>query len=77
MIAGVTALATVTIRLGMAILPGTIFSLVVYLHCTSRPYVRLMGFDEPVDAGGEMGSEGGDRPFVVHAEAAVLLPECP
>jgi sulfate permease, SulP family len=82
-IAAVTALATVTIRLEMAILLGTMLSLVVYLHRTSRPPMRVMGFDS-VASGGIT-----ERPFVVvsnvvSANAAggtpstpAALPECP
>jgi SulP family sulfate permease len=66
-IAAVTALATVTIRLEMAILLGTILSLVTYLHRTSRPHVRVMGFD----------STAPERPFVVRADVQSPLPECP
>ena len=72
-IASVTALATVTIRLEMAILLGTILSLVVYLHRTSRPWVRVMGFDKPVDDDGAHS----ERPFIVRADVPVALPECP
>ena len=72
-IAAVTALATVTIRLEMAILLGTILSLLVYLHRTSRPYVRVMGFDKPVDDAGAHS----ERAFVVRADVPVALPECP
>ena len=72
-IAAVTALATVTIRLEMAILLGTILSLVVYLHRNSRPCVRVMGFDQPVDGNGARS----ERPFVVRADVPVALPECP
>ena len=72
-IAAVTALATVTIRLEMAILLGTILSLVVYLHRTSRPDVRVMGFDQPVDEDGARS----ERAFVVRADVPVALPECP
>ena len=71
-IAAVTALATVTIRIEMAILLGTILSLVTYLHRTSRPYVRVMGFDQPLVAG-----RAADRPFVVRADVPAPLPECP
>ena len=70
-IASVTACATVTIRLEMAIVLGTILSLVVYLHRTSRPYVRVMGFDRTADA------PMSERPFVVRADIAAPLPECP
>ena len=66
-IAAVTALATVTIRLEMAILLGTILSLVTYLHRTSRPYMRVMGFDNAEH----------ERPFVVRADVPAPLPECP
>lgn len=66
-IAAVTAIATVTIRLEMAIVLGTILSLVVYLHRTSRPYMRVMGFD----------STAPERPFVVRADVPAPLPECP
>ena len=66
-IAAVTALATVTIRLEMAILLGTILSLVTYLHRTSRPHMRVMGFD----------STAADRLFVVRADVGAPLPECP
>ena len=72
-IAAVTALATVTIRLEMAILLGTILSLLVYLHRTSRPYVRVMGFDKAVDDDGAHS----ERMFVVRADVPVALPECP
>jgi SulP family sulfate permease len=66
-IAAVTALATVTIRIEMAIVLGTILSLVTYLHRTSRPYMRVMGFD----------SAAPERPFVVRADVPAALPECP
>ena len=81
-IAAVTTLATVSIRLEMAILLGTMLSLVVYLHRTSRPPMRVMGFDAP--ASGTVTH----RPFVVLANVAEVsppssapsstaLPECP
>jgi SulP family sulfate permease len=66
-IAAATAVATVTIRLEMAILLGTILSLVTYLHRTSRPSIRVMGFDTTAP----------DRPFVVRADVDAPLPECP
>jgi SulP family sulfate permease len=71
-IAAVTAAATVTIRLEMAILLGTILSLVTYLHRTSKPYVRVMGFDTAVHD-----AAPSDRPFVVRADVPAPLPECP
>ena len=66
-IAAVTALATMSIRIEMAILLGTILSLVTYLHRTSRPYMRVMGFD----------TTAAERPFVVRADVPAPLPECP
>lgn len=66
-IALVTGLATMTIRIEMAILLGTILSLVTYLYRTSRPFMRVMGFD----------SVEHERPFVVRADVPAPLPECP
>jgi SulP family sulfate permease len=66
-IAMVTALATMTVRIEMAIVLGTILSLVTYLYRTSRPFMRVMGFDG-IDH---------DRPFVVRADVPAPFPECP
>lgn len=66
-IAAITALATMTIRIEMAILLGTILSLMTYLYRTSRPFIRVMGFD----------SMSADRPFVVRADVPQPLDECP
>jgi len=71
-IAAVTALATMTIRIEMAILLGTILSLVTYLYRTSRPFVRVMGFDKRVEPGSTS-----ERPFVVRADVPAAHPECP
>ena len=62
-----TLVATVTIRLEMAILLGTLLSLMSFLYRTSRPAMRTMGFD----------SDGPERKFVVTADAQHALPECP
>jgi SulP family sulfate permease len=67
-IAAVTLLATISIRLEMAILLGTILSLVTYLYRTSKPFMRVMGFDHADDP---------NRPFVVRADVPAPLPECP
>jgi SulP family sulfate permease len=67
-IAAVTLLATISIRLEMAILLGTILSLVTFLYRTSKPFMRVMGFDHADDPG---------RPFVVRADVPAPLPECP
>ena len=82
-VAFATMLATVTIRLEIAILLGTLLSLMSFLYRTSRPAMRTMGFD----------STHPDRQFVVledtpsdasdssvtAAAAAEVnpLPECP
>ena len=66
-IAGATLAATVTIRMEVAILLGTVLSLMAYLHRTSRPAMRTMGFD----------SRGLDRRFVVLEHQEDALPECP
>lgn len=71
-IAAVTAAATVTIRIEMAIVLGTILSLVTYLYRTSRPHMRVMGFDIVAENGANS-----DRPFVVRPDTPGALPECP
>lgn len=43
-ICAMTMLATVLLRLEMAILLGTLLSLLSYLHRTSKPAMRIMGF---------------------------------
>ncbi|RZU00503.1 SulP family inorganic anion transporter [Rivibacter subsaxonicus] len=66
--AAVTAIATLSLRLEIAILLGSLLSLGSHLHRTSRPAMRTMGFD----------SDDAKRPFVVLDEApAGALPECP
>lgn len=69
-----TLVATVTIRLEMAILLGMLLSLMSFLYRTSRPAMRTMGFD----------SRGLDRQFVVidtpddpDEPPHPTLPECP
>ena len=72
-----TMVATVTIRLEIAILLGTLLSLMSFLYRTSRPAMRTMGFD----------NISTDRQFVVLGDAvktnplaatdAHALPECP
>lgn len=62
-----TLLATVSIRLEIAILLGTLLSLMSFLYRTSKPAMRTMGFD----------SRAPDRQFVVLADAEHPLPECP
>lgn len=62
-----TLVATVSIRLEIAILLGTLLSLMSFLYRTSKPAMRTMGFD----------SRAPDRQFVVLADSAHPLPECP
>ncbi len=66
-IAAATGLATVTIRIELAILLGTILSLVTYLHRPSKPAMRTMGFDTAAPG----------RSMVVLADSDAALPECP
>jgi SulP family sulfate permease len=68
-VALITLAATVSVRLEIAVLIGSALSLGLYLHRTSRPAMRTMGF----------GSPRGDvhRPFVVVEHTADALPECP
>src|SRR4029077_13814067 len=66
-IAAATFVATVTIRLEMAILLGTILSLITYLYRTSKPSLKVMGFE--TDTPG--------RPFIVRADVSAPLGECP
>ncbi|MDB5999772.1 MAG: sulfate transporter [Rhizobacter sp.] len=65
-IALATFAATLTIRLELAILVGTLLSLVTYLYRTSKPAMRTMGFDSVAD----------DRRLVVIDEVKAALPEC-
>ena len=62
-----TLTATVTIRLEMAILLGTLLSLMSFLYRTSRPAMRTMGFDGWSE----------ERQFVVIDDDKKALPECP
>jgi SulP family sulfate permease len=70
-VAATTMVATVTIRLEIAILLGMILSLMSFLYRTSKPAMRTMGFD----------SRAADRQFVVldHSTAnhTDQLAECP
>jgi len=67
-IALATLAATLVLRLEVAVLAGVMLSLVAYLHRTSRPAMRTMGFD----------SQSHHRPFVVLDDAGIeALPECP
>ncbi|MBC7648466.1 MAG: SulP family inorganic anion transporter [Vitreoscilla sp.] len=62
-----TLVATLTIRLEMAILLGTLLSLMTFLYRTSKPAMRTMGFDH----------DGMDRQFAVIDNNPKALPECP
>ncbi len=66
-IAAATFVATVAIRIEVAILLGTILSLGSYLYRTSKPAMRTMGFD----------SMAPDRQFVVVEDAPQTRTECP
>ncbi|WP_028999532.1 SulP family inorganic anion transporter [Azohydromonas australica] len=68
-VALITLAATLTLHLEVAVLVGSALSLGLYLHRTSRPALRAMGFGTP----------RGDphRPFVVLAHTEHAQPECP
>ncbi|MFC7461728.1 SulP family inorganic anion transporter [Hydrogenophaga defluvii] len=70
-IAGATLVATVTLRLEMAIVLGTLLSLMVFLYRTSKPAMRSMGFDTSPEL------PTAQRPFVVVDSTPGALPECP
>jgi SulP family sulfate permease len=86
-IALATLLATLAIRLELAILFGTLLSLAAYLWRTARPAMRTMGFDTPALHGRSEGAERSaharripndpDRPFVIVDDNPAALPECP
>lgn len=80
-IALATALATLVLRLEMAVLTGVMLSLVAYLWRVSRPALRSMGFARPSGTGAPAAAAGraAGRPFVVLDDAAPgsVLPECP
>lgn len=67
LIALATLVATVTIRMEIAILLGTLLSLMTYLHRTSHPAMRTMGFR----------ASDPDRHFSVLEGNSDELPECP
>lgn len=66
-IAAATLVATLAIRLELAILLGTLLSLAAYLWRTARPAMRTMGFD----------THAAGRPFVIADDNPRALPECP
>jgi sulfate permease, SulP family len=86
-IALATLLATLAIRLELAILFGTLLSLAAYLWRTARPAMRTMGFDTPASPGRSEGADrsapargtpnAADRPFVIVDDNPNALPECP
>lgn len=67
LIALATLIATVTIRMEIAILLGTLLSLMTYLYRTSRPAMRTMGFV----------STDPDRHLTELEGQPNALPECP
>ena len=70
-VAAGTLAATLVLPLEVAVLSGVAASLVVYLHRTAHPALRIMGFATPPAATRAAGAE---RPFVVLEPGA---PQCP
>lgn len=66
-IAALTFLATLSLRLELAVLVGSALSLGAYLQRTARPALRSMGFDR----------QQAPRAFVIIDERQDVLPECP
>ena len=62
-----TLLATLSLRLELAVLIGSALSLGLFLQRTSKPALRTMGFD----------SHEPTRQFVVRDDTPGALPECP
>jgi len=86
-IALATLIATLAIRLELAILFGTLLSLAAYLWRTARPAMRTMGFDTPASPGrpedadrsaqARRSPNEAGRPFVIADDNPNALPECP
>jgi SulP family sulfate permease len=76
-VAATTLVATLSIRLEMAIVLGTLLSLLAFLYRTARPAMRTMGFDSaaPERQFVVLGEEG--SPEVTRAPGGQRLPECP
>jgi SulP family sulfate permease len=68
-VALITCAATLALRLEFAVLVGSALSLGLYLHRTSRPALRSMGF--------ERNRADAHRPLVVVPDTPGALPECP
>ena len=66
-VALLTLIATLTLRLEIAVLIGSALSLGLFLQRTAKPAMRTMGFD----------SDAPDRRFVVRDDTPATLPECP
>ncbi len=76
-VAAATLVATLTIRLEMAIVLGTLLSLLAFLYRTARPAMRSMGFDStsPERQFVVVDGEGSDE--VTRTPHGQRLPECP
>lgn len=72
-----TMVATLTIRLEMAILLGTLLSLLAFLYRTARPAMRSMGFDSTSPDRQFVLLEGDGSDEVTRAPGGQRLPECP
>lgn len=72
-----TMVATLTIRLEMAILLGTLLSLLAFLYRTARPAMRSMGFDSTSPDRQFVLLEGDGSDEVTRAPGGRRLPECP
>ncbi len=76
-VAAATLLATLTIRLEMAIVLGTLLSLLAFLYRTARPAMRTMGFDSTSPERQFVVLEGEGSEEVSRTPHGQRLPECP
>ncbi len=76
-VAATTLVATLSIRLEMAIVLGTLLSLLAFLYRTARPAMRAMGFDSraPERQFVVLDDEGSDE--VTRTPHGERMPECP
>lgn len=76
-VAATTLVATLTIRLEMAIVLGTLLSLLAFLYRTARPAMRTMGFDSTSPERQFVVLEGEGSEEVSRTPHGQRLPECP
>ena len=76
-VAAITMAATLTIRLELAIMLGTLLSLLAFLLRTARPAMRTMGFDSTLPERQFVVLDGQAGEEVTRSPGGQRLPECP